>query len=134
MDKLQRAISPSTWASLTSSTPCGSCVCLFSPQIIGGYASFLYQIGLLDERQRKYFQKLSEKCVRYIKEEEWFQAFEVSPGAHVARSNENHLRGPGSTTCSGCLLLLEKVYLLRRPSSGGRQWTPNEEKDGVGLL
>ncbi|XP_059568641.1 probable serine carboxypeptidase CPVL isoform X2 [Myotis daubentonii] len=50
----------------------------FDPEsIIGGYASFLYQIGLLDERQRKYFQKLSETCVKYIKEEKWFQAFEV---------------------------------------------------------
>lgn len=97
MDKLQRATSPSTWASLTSSTPCGSCVCFFSPQIIGGYASFLFHIGLLDERQRKYFQKQSKKCMKYIKEEKWLQAFEVSPGAHVARSNENHLRGPRST-------------------------------------
>nr|KAF6302248.1 carboxypeptidase vitellogenic like [Pipistrellus kuhlii] len=45
--------------------------------IIGGYASLLFHIGLLDERQRKYFQKQSKKCMKYIKEEKWLQAFEV---------------------------------------------------------
>nr|KAF6469196.1 carboxypeptidase vitellogenic like [Molossus molossus] len=45
--------------------------------IIGGYAAFLYQIGLLDEKQRRHFQKLCDECVKYIKEEKWFQAFEV---------------------------------------------------------
>ncbi|XP_025785081.1 probable serine carboxypeptidase CPVL [Puma concolor] len=45
--------------------------------IIGGYATFLYQIGLLDEKQRKYFQKQCDDCVKYIREERWFQAFEV---------------------------------------------------------
>ncbi|XP_029781649.1 probable serine carboxypeptidase CPVL [Suricata suricatta] len=45
--------------------------------IIGGYATFLYQIGLLDEKQRKYFQKQCDACVKYIREERWFQAFEV---------------------------------------------------------
>ncbi|XP_004418934.1 PREDICTED: probable serine carboxypeptidase CPVL [Ceratotherium simum simum] len=45
--------------------------------IIGGYAAFLYQIGLLDEKQRKYFQKQCDECVKFIKKEKWFQAFEV---------------------------------------------------------
>ncbi|GAB5568648.1 probable serine carboxypeptidase CPVL isoform X1 [Prionailurus iriomotensis] len=45
-------------------------------RIIGGYATFLYQIGLLDEKQRKYFQKQCDDCVKYIREERWFQAFE----------------------------------------------------------
>ncbi|XP_054419915.1 probable serine carboxypeptidase CPVL [Pteronotus mesoamericanus] len=45
--------------------------------IIGGYATFLYQVGLLDEKQRKYFQKQCAECVKHIKEEEWLQAFEV---------------------------------------------------------
>lgn len=67
-------------------------LCLFSLQIITGYAEFLYQIGLLDERQKKYFQKHCDECVKYIKEKKWFAAFEVSPGACTARSNENQLR------------------------------------------
>ncbi|XP_044776034.1 probable serine carboxypeptidase CPVL isoform X1 [Neomonachus schauinslandi] len=50
----------------------------FDPEsIIGGYATFLYQIGLLDEKQRKYFQKQCDDCVKYIREKRWLQAFEV---------------------------------------------------------
>ncbi|KAM5204673.1 putative serine carboxypeptidase CPVL isoform 2-T3 [Hipposideros larvatus] len=45
--------------------------------IIEGYATFLYQIGLLDEKQKKYFQKQCDECVKYIKEEKWLSAFEV---------------------------------------------------------
>lgn len=45
--------------------------------IIKGYATFLYHVGLLDEKQRKYFQKLSDQCIKYIKEKMWPQAFEV---------------------------------------------------------
>ncbi|KAM4857867.1 putative serine carboxypeptidase CPVL isoform 2-T2 [Urocitellus parryii] len=45
--------------------------------IIKGYAPFLYEIGLLDERQRKYFQKQCNKCIKYIKEENWLRAFEI---------------------------------------------------------
>lgn len=57
---------------------------VLSPQIIKGYAAFLYQVGLLDEKQRKYFQKQCNECVKYIKEEKWFPAFEVSSGARAA--------------------------------------------------
>ncbi|XP_064431180.1 probable serine carboxypeptidase CPVL isoform X3 [Mirounga angustirostris] len=50
----------------------------FDPEsIIGGYAAFLYQVGLLDEKQRKYFQKQCEDCVKYIREKRWRQASEV---------------------------------------------------------
>ncbi|GAB1290841.1 Probable serine carboxypeptidase CPVL [Apodemus speciosus] len=45
--------------------------------IIGGYAAFLYEIGLLDEQQQKHFQKQCNKCVKYIKEQEWMKAFEI---------------------------------------------------------
>ncbi|XP_022440029.1 probable serine carboxypeptidase CPVL [Delphinapterus leucas] len=45
--------------------------------IIQGYAPFLFQIGLLDEKQRKYFQKQCDECVKYIQEEKWSQAFEL---------------------------------------------------------
>ncbi|XP_057589940.1 probable serine carboxypeptidase CPVL isoform X2 [Hippopotamus amphibius kiboko] len=48
--------------------------------IIGGYAPFLFQIGLLDEKQRKYFQKQCDECVRYIQEKKWSLAFENVTG------------------------------------------------------
>lgn len=81
---LQRVISPSKWVPNFSLSLPVAFVFLFSPQIIGGYATFLYQIGLLDEKQRKYFQKQCDACVKYIRDERWFQAFEVSSGARVA--------------------------------------------------
>ncbi|XP_048195569.1 probable serine carboxypeptidase CPVL isoform X2 [Perognathus longimembris pacificus] len=45
--------------------------------IIGGYAEFLYQIGLLDEEQKKYFQQQCDECIKYIKEQNWQKAFEI---------------------------------------------------------
>nr|XP_055149532.1 probable serine carboxypeptidase CPVL isoform X7 [Symphalangus syndactylus] len=45
--------------------------------IIGGYAEFLYQIGLLDEKQKKYFQKQCHECIEHIRKQNWFQAFEI---------------------------------------------------------
>ncbi|XP_075413682.1 putative serine carboxypeptidase CPVL isoform X2 [Tenrec ecaudatus] len=50
----------------------------FDPEsIIGGYATFLYQIGLLDEGQRKYFQKRCDECIKQIKAKSWMRAFEI---------------------------------------------------------
>lgn len=62
---------------------------LFFSQIIDGYAEFLYHVGLLDEKQKKHFQKQSDMCIKFIKEKMWPQAFEVSSGPW---SNENQLR------------------------------------------
>ncbi|XP_060052016.1 probable serine carboxypeptidase CPVL isoform X1 [Erinaceus europaeus] len=45
--------------------------------IIEGYAAFMYQVGLLDENQRKYFQKQCDESIKYIKEKKWFRAFEI---------------------------------------------------------
>ncbi|XP_043319252.1 probable serine carboxypeptidase CPVL isoform X4 [Cervus elaphus] len=45
--------------------------------IIEGYPSFLFQIGLLDEQEKKYFQKQCNDCVKFIHQEKWLQAFEV---------------------------------------------------------
>ncbi|XP_069853330.1 probable serine carboxypeptidase CPVL [Dipodomys merriami] len=45
--------------------------------IIGGYAEFLYQIGLLDEKQKQYFQQQCNECIKYIKEKKWQKAFEI---------------------------------------------------------
>ncbi|EPY80614.1 serine carboxypeptidase CPVL [Camelus ferus] len=50
----------------------------FDPEsVIGGYAAFLFQIGLLDEKQRKYFQEQCDECAKYIREEKWSAAFEL---------------------------------------------------------
>ncbi|XP_065795253.1 probable serine carboxypeptidase CPVL isoform X3 [Muntiacus reevesi] len=45
--------------------------------IIEGYPSFLFQIGLLDEQEKKYFQKQCNDCVKFILQEKWLQAFEL---------------------------------------------------------
>ncbi|KAG5210383.1 hypothetical protein JEQ12_015577 [Ovis aries] len=45
--------------------------------IIEGYPSFLFQIGLLDEQEKKYFQKQCNDCVKFIHQEKWLQAFEL---------------------------------------------------------
>ncbi|XP_023588129.1 probable serine carboxypeptidase CPVL [Trichechus manatus latirostris] len=45
--------------------------------IIGGYAAFLYQIGLLDEGQQKYFQNQCDECLKHIKQGNWTKAFEI---------------------------------------------------------
>ncbi|XP_062984822.1 probable serine carboxypeptidase CPVL [Elgaria multicarinata webbii] len=45
--------------------------------MLGGYAEFLYQIGLVDEKQRDYVQNQSDLGVIYIREKKWRQAFEV---------------------------------------------------------
>nr|XP_014332380.1 PREDICTED: probable serine carboxypeptidase CPVL [Bos mutus] len=50
----------------------------FDPKsIIEGYPSFLFQIGLLDEQEKKYFQKQCNDCVKFIRQEKWLQAFEL---------------------------------------------------------
>lgn len=98
-----------------------SYLCLpFSPQIIEGYPSFLFQIGLLDEQEKKYFQKQCNDCVKFIHQEKWLQAFEVSSGSHAALEQEApsekvlEARGawPG-------VLLLEKLYPGCCHRSGG---------------
>lgn len=45
--------------------------------IMRGYASLLYEMGLLDEKQRKYFQGQCNKSLAHVKEGAWLQAFEV---------------------------------------------------------
>uniref|UniRef100_A0A8C6S746 Probable serine carboxypeptidase CPVL n=2 Tax=Nannospalax galili TaxID=1026970 RepID=A0A8C6S746_NANGA len=50
----------------------------FDPEsMIGGYATFLHQIGLLDEKQQKFFQKQSNKCIELIRGQNWIKAFEI---------------------------------------------------------
>ncbi|KAF6085624.1 carboxypeptidase vitellogenic like [Phyllostomus discolor] len=42
-----------------------------------GYPSLLYEMGLVDEKQRKYIQEQCHESLEHIQEEKWLQAFEV---------------------------------------------------------
>ena len=41
------------------------------------YATFMYSIGMLDDKQRQYFQSMSDKAVAYIKQKNFGAAFQV---------------------------------------------------------
>lgn len=45
--------------------------------MLGGYAEFMYQIGLVDEKQREYVQQQTDLGVIYIQQKKWIKAFEV---------------------------------------------------------
>uniref|UniRef100_A0A7M4DWF3 Carboxypeptidase vitellogenic like n=1 Tax=Crocodylus porosus TaxID=8502 RepID=A0A7M4DWF3_CROPO len=45
--------------------------------MLGGYVQFLYQIGLVDEKQRDYVQQQTDLGVIYIQQKKWTEAFEV---------------------------------------------------------
>ncbi|XP_036897128.1 probable serine carboxypeptidase CPVL [Sturnira hondurensis] len=45
--------------------------------MIQNYGTFLYEVGFLDEKQRKYFQEQSDQCLAHVQHGEWLQAFEV---------------------------------------------------------
>lgn len=46
--------------------------------MLGGYADFLYQTGLVDELQRQYVKMQTDTGVKLIQEQRWVEAFEVS--------------------------------------------------------
>ncbi|ETE69371.1 putative serine carboxypeptidase CPVL [Ophiophagus hannah] len=51
---------------------------LCDPEVmLGGYAEFLYQIGLVDEKQRLYVQNQTNLGQQYIQQKKWKEAFEV---------------------------------------------------------
>uniref|UniRef100_A0A8C1A8R8 Probable serine carboxypeptidase CPVL n=2 Tax=Cyprinus carpio TaxID=7962 RepID=A0A8C1A8R8_CYPCA len=51
---------------------------LCDPELmLGGYADFLYQTGLVDELQRQYVQQQTDAVVKLIQEQRWVEAFEV---------------------------------------------------------
>ncbi|KAB5586952.1 hypothetical protein PHYPO_G00007410 [Pangasianodon hypophthalmus] len=45
--------------------------------MMGGYADFMYQAGMLDELQREYVKQQTDACVKLIQQEKWMEAFEV---------------------------------------------------------
>lgn len=49
-----------------------------SSQMLGGYADFLYQTGLVDELQRQHVQMQTDAGVKLIQEQRWVEAFQVS--------------------------------------------------------
>ncbi|XP_076826848.1 putative serine carboxypeptidase CPVL isoform X2 [Brachyhypopomus gauderio] len=51
---------------------------LCDPELmLGGYADFLYQTGLVDELQRDYVKLQTDAGVRLIQQQRWIEAFEV---------------------------------------------------------
>ncbi|KAG9476207.1 hypothetical protein GDO78_002996 [Eleutherodactylus coqui] len=51
---------------------------LCDPEVmLGGYADFLYQTGLVDENQKSYVQQQSDLAIRYIQQQKWIDAFDV---------------------------------------------------------
>ena len=50
---------------------------LCDPESMTDYGNFLFGIGLIDEVDRDYFIKVSKLQVDFIKEQKWFQAFQV---------------------------------------------------------
>jgi len=45
--------------------------------MLGGYADFLYQTGLVDELQRQHVKMQTDAGVKLIQEQRWVEAFEV---------------------------------------------------------
>ncbi|XP_069504347.1 probable serine carboxypeptidase CPVL [Ambystoma mexicanum] len=51
---------------------------LCDPEVmLGGYAEFLYQAGMADEKQKAVVQQRTDLAVLYIQQEKWVEAFEV---------------------------------------------------------
>ncbi|XP_032903296.1 probable serine carboxypeptidase CPVL [Amblyraja radiata] len=51
---------------------------LCDPEVmLGGYAEFMYQIGIIDEKQKQYVQQQTDKGVHYIQQKKWVEAFDV---------------------------------------------------------
>lgn len=46
--------------------------------MLGGYAEFLYQTGMVDELQKQYVQQQTDAGVQLIQQQKWVEAFEVS--------------------------------------------------------
>uniref|UniRef100_A0A8C2H302 Probable serine carboxypeptidase CPVL n=1 Tax=Cyprinus carpio TaxID=7962 RepID=A0A8C2H302_CYPCA len=57
---------------------------LCDPELmLGGYADFLYQTGLVDELQRQHVQMQTDAGVKLIQEQRWVEAFQVSVINHL---------------------------------------------------
>ncbi|XP_064410934.1 probable serine carboxypeptidase CPVL isoform X2 [Latimeria chalumnae] len=46
-------------------------------EMLGGYAEFMYQSGLVDEKQKQYVQQQTALGVIYIQKKKWIEAFDV---------------------------------------------------------
>ncbi|KAM3822176.1 putative serine carboxypeptidase CPVL isoform 3-T6 [Vipera latastei] len=68
-------------------------------EMLGGYADFLYQIGLVDEKQRIYVQNQSDLGQQYIQQKKWKEAFEVFD---ILLNGDKTGSPPYIETVSGC--------------------------------
>ncbi|XP_062925601.1 probable serine carboxypeptidase CPVL isoform X2 [Mobula hypostoma] len=46
-------------------------------EMLGGYAEFMYQIGIVDRSQKRYIQQQTDIAMRYIQKKKWVEAFDV---------------------------------------------------------
>lgn len=45
--------------------------------MLGGYAEFMYQTGMIDELQKQYVVEQTDFGVKLIQQEKWLEAFKV---------------------------------------------------------
>ncbi|MGH0140968.1 UNVERIFIED_CONTAM: hypothetical protein FKN15_024026 [Acipenser sinensis] len=45
-------------------------------EMFGGYAEFMYQSGIVDEKQKQFVQQQADLVVNYIQQKKWVEAFE----------------------------------------------------------
>ncbi|XP_006896197.1 PREDICTED: probable serine carboxypeptidase CPVL [Elephantulus edwardii] len=82
--------------------------------IIGGYATFLYQVGLLDEEQEKYFQSQCDECIKHIKAGNWTEAFEI-----LDRMLDGDLNGSSYfETVTGCTNYYNILHCVESEDTG----------------
>ncbi len=46
--------------------------------MVGGYADYLYQLGMLDEPEAKYFKSQTDLVQKYVAEKKYLEAYAVS--------------------------------------------------------
>ncbi|KAH0627357.1 hypothetical protein JD844_002955 [Phrynosoma platyrhinos] len=109
---------------------------LCDPELmLGGYAEFLYQIGLVDEKQRDYIQNQTDLGVIYIQQKKWREAFEVcirdphvglqqlKPSEHRSKQNGDKKFGMGSS-----IHLYSSRRGKRRRVNGEKQSEPEDQE------
>lgn len=54
--------------------------------MLGGYADFMYQTGMIDELQRQYVIQQTDFGVKLIQQEKWVEAFQVSDASYICQN------------------------------------------------
>lgn len=51
--------------------------------MLGGYAEFMYQTGMIDELQRQYVVQQTDLGVKLIQQQKWVEAFQVRGASSI---------------------------------------------------